>query len=123
MIYATLDSTGSFDFGFPYHEQRMRLVIRQAPSDGLSVLIELEAGQFICDLSNGCPIKVKFDNGAPMTFTGREPADYSSNSLFLSPEQRFVAALKKSTHAVVEATFYQHGQVQYEFSTSGLVWK
>lgn len=58
-----------------------------------------------------------------MTFTGRTPADYSSDTLFLVPEERFITNLRKSKSTVIEVVFYQHGAVQYEFSTEGFQWK
>ena len=117
-----LESDNSVEFGFPYGGQKMTLTVRKTPSSGTNVYVSMRNGQLICDISNGCPIKVKFDTAPPMTFTGRTPSDYSSNTLFLVPEERFIAQLRKSKSAVIEVVFYQHGSVQYEFTTTGFEW-
>jgi hypothetical protein len=122
-IFNQLESNNSIEYGFPYGNQKMTLTVRKAPSDGTSVYVSLRKGQLICDISRGCPVKARFDSLPPMTFTGRTPSDYSSDTLFLFPEEKFIANLRKSKNTVIEVVFYQHGAVQYEFSTDGFQWK
>lgn len=118
-VFQELESRNSIDYGFPYGTQKMQLTVRKAPSDGTSVYVSLQKGQLICDISRGCNVKVRFDDAPAVTFTGRAPADYSSDTLFLTPAERFIGDLKKSKAAVIEVVFYQHGAVQYEFNTEG----
>jgi hypothetical protein len=123
IIFDQLESDNSIDYGFPYGIQRMVLTIRKAPSDGTSVYVSMRKGQLICDISDGCAVKVRFDSAPAVTFTGRTPSDYSSDTLFLVPAQRFIASLRKAKKTVIEVVFYEHGAVQYEFNTDGFSWK
>ena len=122
-VFDQLESDNSIDYGFPYGTQSMLLTVRKAPSDGTTVYVSIKKGQLICDISDGCPIEVRFDSSPPMTFTGRTPSDYSSDTLFLIPAQKFIANLRKSKRTVIEVVFYQHGAVQYEFNTDGFHWE
>lgn len=121
--FASLRSTNSIDNGFPYGRQKLLLTVRHQASDGLSVLVSLNKGQIICDISKGCKIKVRFDSDPAMTFSGTVPDDYSSDTLFLTPAKTFVSRLRKSQSLVIQLTFYQRGEQRYEFTTAGLTWE
>jgi hypothetical protein len=121
-IWNQLDSDNSVEYGFPYGNQKLILAVRKRASDGTKVYVWMHKGQLVCDTSNGCPIKVKFNTSPPMTFTGWLPGDYSSDCLFLEPHERFIAQLRKSKSVVIEIEFYQHGSAQYEFTTTGFEW-
>ena len=119
---AHITAENSFSFPFPYEgESYGRLMIRHRASDGLSVLFSITKGQLVCMQS--CSINVRFDDKPAMRFTASRPADYSSTSVFLSPESKFVSELKRSKRVLIETTYYSAGSRVSEFKTGGFKWE
>jgi len=115
-------SNNQISFGFPYKGlQRARLSLRIHPRYGKDVILSLDKGQFLCGYSN-CGVTVKFDNGISQRYTATEPADNSSNTLFLRNYSKFVQNAKRSKKVYIEATFYQEGNRVFEFDIEDLKW-
>lgn len=115
---ARVGSDNSLSFGFPYKGPNSgSLYVRQGPGKGLDVLVTIEKGQMICSAS-GCTVRVRFDEGQPMSFGASRPSDHSSTALFLDSEQRFVTQARKAKKILVEFTAYQQGNQVLEFSTA-----
>lgn len=121
---ATITSDNQLSFGFPYAGSNFGfLLVRQHPQYGLDVVVSIGKGQMLCSSYGGCPVKVKFDNAPPVTFSGNGPADHSSTSIFLDNPQRFIAAAKKAKKILVQFNAYQNGAPVLEFSSpSSLQW-
>lgn len=122
--YAMVQSTNSLALGFPYQGRNLGLLtVRQHPQYGLDVIFSVDKGQLMCDTYNGCEVLVKFDEGKPIRFEGTEPADNSSDTIFLNNKKRFIDTAKKARKILVQVQFFRQGTHVLEFNVSGpLVW-
>jgi hypothetical protein len=119
-IQISTKSTNRFNLSFPYHGGTFgEVTIRKHPRYGKGVVFSVNKGQLLCGIADGCSITVRFDNNKPIKFHAAEPADHSNTYLFISPYEKFVSMIRKSSSVVIEATFYQQGSLAFEFSTSG----
>jgi hypothetical protein len=116
---ASVTSTNSFEFDFPYTgRQHATLMLRRHPRWGNDVILQIERGQLLCS-SYDCEIRVRFDEDAPRTYSGNEPADNSSESIFIEGYSRFEARLQKAKKLRVEVNVYDQGSLQLEFDVEG----
>lgn len=122
--YALVQSTNSLDLGFPYKGRNMGLLtVRQHPQYGLDVIFSVDKGQLTCNSYSSCEVLVKFDDGKPMRFAGTEPADNSSDAIFIDNKKRFIDAAKKAKKILVQVQFFKQGTHVLEFDAPGsLVW-
>jgi hypothetical protein len=120
---ASIFSINMFEFAFPYAGlQNAELILRKHPEYGNDVILKIKRGQFLCNY-NGCSVNVKFSNQQkPITFSAVEPADNSSETIFIRGFDRFLANLKNSETVKIEATIYQEGSRVFEFNTKALKW-
>ncbi len=115
---AELESENSLDFDFPYNGgARGHLMLRKEPENGLNVILRMDKGQF---MSNHEYVSVKFDDDPIVRFSTSEASDNRIGVVFLSPERRFLALLRKSRKLIIEAEFYQEGRRQMTFNVAGL---
>lgn len=115
--YASIMSTNTLSLDFPYRgEQRGTLAIRRHPKNGNDVIVWIEKGQVLCSSYN-CDIKIRFDDGQPVNYTGNEPADNSTETVFLpySVAKRIQAAKRVR----IELNLYQNGQQILDFNVKG----
>jgi hypothetical protein len=118
--FAMVESSNEVSFGFPYQgAQRATLELRKHPRHGKDIILSIQKGQFIAGYS-GTSLLVRFDDGAAQKFYAVEPADHSSNMLFIQGYEKFVARAKRSSKIRIEATFYHEGNRTFEFNSSGL---
>lgn len=115
-------SKNEFSFGSPYGgPQRAHLSIRAHPRYGNDVILQIQRGQFMCR-SSDCTLLVRFDNRPPMKFEGSEPADNSSDTVFIRNFSKFVSEAKRSKVVKIEAQFFREGARVFEFDIDGLQW-
>lgn len=117
-------STNTVNFGFPYDNSSMVLILRKDPKYGKDVIFDVN-GQF-SDCFERCNIIIKFDDGNLERYrmVGSENGDNSTIFISSSKEMTaFVNKLKKSKKLIVEASFYNYGKGQFTFDVSGLNWK
>lgn len=119
--FATCVSNNQAHFDFPYEGgSRLTLTIRKR--NGVNeVILSISKGQFSSSYSGS--VKIKFDNEQPRTYTFNEPADYSSDYIFLNGSSSIIAKLKKASKVKIQPPFFQHGQVVFEFDVAGLKWE
>lgn len=123
VVQACTKSTNDIEQGFPYKTAPMMLCLRKHPRYGQDVTMALlGGGQFLCTSYDGCTVHVRFDDGAVQSFTALEPADHSSDQLFISNDARFIAALKRAKRVTIEASLYQEGSPAAIFNSTGLDW-
>lgn len=124
-FYASLQSTNSLSLGFPYGGQNFgTLMVRKRATDGTTVMFTVGKGQILCSSYNGCPINVRFDDGPMVKFSGTEPADNSSDTVFINNEKRFIAMASKAKRILVQVNMFQNGAPILEFNTlKPLEWK
>lgn len=121
--FATAQSENSIELDFPYGTVGARLIIRQRPQDGTSVMLSVDRGQIMCNsFSDDDYISMKFDDGPVRRFVCSGPDSGSSEIAFINSEQEVIAALKRSRRVMLEADFYNAGPRQFRFDTAGLRW-
>jgi hypothetical protein len=117
---ATVHSSNTFEFDFPYQgKQHARLTIRRHPRWGNNVIFRIERGQILCSSYSSCRIRVRFDDGGPRTLTGNEPADNSTETVFLSGYADLVSRIRKAKIMRVEVDVYHQGPLVAEFNVEG----
>ena len=120
---AVVRSDNTISLDFPYKGSNYgQLTVRQHPQYGLDVIFAVDKGQFSCSIYN-CKAVVKFDEGAPVTYSASEPADHSSNVMFIQNKQDFIRRAKSAKTIRVQTTYYQNGDQVLTFSSGPLVWK
>ncbi|MDX4957883.1 hypothetical protein [Delftia acidovorans] len=122
--FARVKSVGSLNLEFPYRGTNHGWIeVRQHPTYGLDVIFSIEKGQILCSTYQGCPVHVRFDDGAVMKFEGVGAADHDSKIVFLNNPKRFIAAAAKAKKILLQANIYKAGAPVVEFKTeSPLVW-
>jgi hypothetical protein len=116
-------SANQVNFDFPYQgAQRARLQLRAHPRFGNDAILYIDKGQFTCNTQD-CSVQVRFDEGGTNEYSMSEPDDNSSNILFFSNYDRFLANVRRSKRVRIEAGFFQEGNRVFEFHVDGLEWK
>lgn len=121
---AVVVSDNSLSLSSPYSGRNHgAIVVRRHPKYGVDVLVTVDKGQLLCRPHGQCVILIRFDDGKPQRFTVVEPADYSSETLFLTNRSRFIAQAKKARRILVQVPMYQEGEQVLEFLVPvELVW-
>lgn len=118
--FACVTSVDQVELSFPYEPTTAELCIRRRNGD-TSVYYQLnKTGQIICDSYRSCPVRVRFDKQQAITFAGGEPADHSSDLVFIKGSAKFVQAIRSAETTRIALVFYQAGQQTVEFPTEGL---
>lgn len=120
--FAQLDASNTIKLDFPYGEQRGRILVRQSAKFGFDILAGVPSGQIMCNSFSNSHINVKFDDGPIQRYGCTDASDGTSNMIFIEGAKGFLAKLKKSKKAVIEAEFYQNGMQQMTFNTENLKW-
>lgn len=116
---ASLTSENSLALDFPYRgTNHGHLTVRQHPKYGLDVVLQVQKGQILCSSYAGCPVEIKFDDAKPVRFSGTEPADHSSDTVFINNPEKFIAAAQKAKTILVQVNMYQAGAPVLEFKSS-----
>lgn len=123
VMTASLDSPKLLSFPFPYQggsKVTLNLIKRSGKTE---IMLSISKGQFICYRHDGGEVSARFDGGNVQSFQCADAVGGSAKVMFIQPESRFLAALKRSKKLIIEATFYNQGRLQIPFETAGLVWK
>lgn len=121
--FAQSGSINSIQLDFPYTGgTSLFLIVRNTPENGNEVLFSTNNGQLWCEYNN-CYMSAKFDEGEVKRYPLAKAAAGSSETMFLDGETEvFIQDLKKSNTAMLEIGFFNYGNQQFEFETSGLDW-
>jgi hypothetical protein len=92
-------------------------------NNGNEVILKIDKGQFMGNVSGDAYVRVKFDNTKPQNYYYNEAADGSSNYIFLNAANDFIKKIKTAQKVIIESQFYNNGVKQMEFNVSGLQWK
>lgn len=118
--FAEIYSENTVNFDFPYNgEQRGKLILRDHPSFGKSVMFRIEQGQLLCHSFSSCNVKVRFDDGPAERWGGNEPRDHTSELLFISNYSLFYKRLLKAKTVRIQVDVYQEGSPVFEFHIAG----
>ena len=117
---AIIESSNEVEFDFPYQGgSTLGICVRKTKKYGNEVLISISNGQFLCNDYNGTNyVTVRFDNNAPVKFLTTEPADYSSDVLFLENSKKFIKLAKNAKTVKIEAPFFDNGSYVFTFNTN-----
>ena len=119
-VQAVVRSSNTHDLGFPYAgPQRATLVVRRHPKHGNDIIFSIERGQLLCSTYGDCPVRLRFDENPARTLKGNEPADHSTETIFVPGYRDFVSRLTRSKKLLVEANIYQQGAPVWEFDVEG----
>ena len=117
---ATISSENTVNFGFPYQgAQHATLVIRNHPSYGRDVLVQIEQGQILCPSYEDCTVRVRFDEGSPERWTAAGPSDNGTTTVFLRASTRFVQRMRNANVVRIAIPVYQEGEPAFEFRVGG----
>jgi len=117
---ANVSSENSLYLSSPYDgEQSAYLRLRTHPRYGFDVYVQIEKGQILCDDYNNTNVLVRFDDGPAVPYSCGEPADYSSNLVFIRGGEQFEAAMKKAKMAHITLNLYQEGSKTLTFKVKG----
>jgi hypothetical protein len=120
---ACVTSSNEVHLSSPYGPRSAQLCIRQHPEFGRDVYLSLNgSGQILCRSYDNCTIPIRFDDGAVQRFTGNEPSDNSSETVFVANEGRFITSAKSASRIRVQLEFYQNGNQTFDFPAKGLEW-
>lgn len=120
--FAAIEATNKLNFDSPYEGGSTGEITLRNQNKENDVILSIDKGQFVCDLTDGCPINVRFDNDPAIKFTGSEPTDGSSTVLFIQEASKFISHAKKAKKMIVQAEFYESGSQDMEFNIDGLKW-
>lgn len=117
---AIIESSNEVEFDFPYQGgSTLGICVRKTKKYGNEVLISISNGQFLCNDYNGTNyVTVRFDNNAPVKFLTTEPADYSSDVLFLENSKKFIKLAKNAKTIKIEAPFFDNGSYVFTFNAN-----
>lgn len=117
---ATIKAVNIEEFGFPYNGGSTFQLTLRKQGKNTDVYLRVSKGQFMSAYTNG--IIVRFGDNKPIKFSYNEPADGSSDLIFINNESRFINELKKSNYIKIEVTFFNEGNRILQFFTEGLNW-
>lgn len=98
------------------------LVVKEHPRYGEQIILVLKRSQFVCE-SEGCDIKIRFDNQEPISKKGYEPDDGNTSVLNLGYSEDFLRSLIDSKVMHIEVPIYRGGRQVIDFNTSNLKWE
>lgn len=116
-VWMTLKSDNSFEFDYPYNGgTRLKIEVRYRKQDGNQVILSVNKGQLMESTSyQRNEVVVRFDEDEPMHFTTNEPADHSSNMLFLNNPRRFINRAKNAHKILIQVPTFENGQPIFSF--------
>lgn len=117
---ATVTSTNSVDFDFPYQgAQHATLTLRSSPRLGKDIIFQIEKGQILCRSYEDCSVQVRFDEEPAANFSAGGASDNSTEFAFIRNYDRFLAKLVKAKRVRIAVAIYQEGSPVFEFDVSG----
>ena len=118
--WAVVQSENTVDFSFPYNgPQHASLTIRNHPSYGRDVILQIQEGQILCPSYDDCTVRVRFDDGAAESWTAAGAADHSSTSVFIRSGARFLQRMRAAKVVRIQIPVYQEGNPAFEFRVGG----
>lgn len=113
----SLTSKNSMNFGSPYSgEQYGRFTVINHPRYGVNAYLSIERGQLLCNNYNNPNILVRFDDGPAVRYSCSEPADYSSDTVFINNVGGLEAGMKTAKKMFITVSVYDEGSRTWEFN-------
>lgn len=116
-IWASLTSDNTIEQDFPYSTTSGVITIRHMKKYGYDVLISITSGQIHGnEYDDDNYVMARFGNNKPIKYWFDEPADNSSDVVFIRKASDFIRRCKKAKAIKVEIPIYQGGRPIFEFS-------
>ncbi|MFI5201081.1 MAG: hypothetical protein ACHQNE_01680 [Candidatus Kapaibacterium sp.] len=119
--FAHVESDNELNFDFPYQGGSTGTLTLRRTGKKVDVILDVSKGQFNTT-PEGIKVSAKFDNLPVQRFTGYESNNGRTDVIGIEPTNRFIDLLKKSSHVIIEAPFYESGNQQLTFSSDSLKW-
>ena len=120
--FARIAAKEAISLPFPYGESTPQLTLRRDPKYGFDIFISAN-GQFLCRSWDDDTISVKFDDGGIEEWACADAESGSSDIVFITGAEAFLAKLKRSKRIIVEADMYEAGRQQMSFDVADLKWE
>ena len=116
-IWASITSDNSVDQDPPYSTTTATITIRYMKKwGGYDAIISIGNGQIYGNKYNDENyILARFDGGKPIKYWFNEPADGSSESVFIRKTSDFISHCKKAKDIKIELPLYEGGRPVFEF--------
>lgn len=118
-VFYTVEANDKVNFNFPYQGGSTGTLLVRTKNGQKSAMFTIDKGQIDTDY-DGTYIRVKFDDEAPVKWLMAESSTGNSDVLFFENENKLISKLKTSKKVVLEIPFFQNGNKQFTFNTSGL---
>jgi len=117
---AELDAENNFNLSSPYDGlQRAELTLRAHPRWGFDAIVGIDRGQILCGSYSNTTVLVRFDDGPAVPYSCGEPADHSSEYVFIRNAKQFEAGMKRANMAYITIRLYQGGSQTMKFKVKG----
>lgn len=119
---ATLRSTNTVDFDFPYNGGSHGLIIvREHQRHGDAIMFRVSKGQILCG-SRDCGVTIKAGDREPQRISASTATDGSSDMLFLHNFGPILSHLKPGEELRMQVEFYREASRTFVFDAAGLQW-
>ncbi|MBY5438551.1 hypothetical protein [Rhizobium leguminosarum] len=121
--YASVRSDNVLDFSFPYDGGSIAtLGFRLRDPNQLEAYLMISKGQFTCSGYSYDVVSVKFDQRPLQEFRCNQAADGDTKTIFINDAMGFLRQMQSTSKIIIEASFYQEGSRQLNFSVAGIRW-
>ena len=116
-VWASLKSDNYIEQGFPYEgESYATITVRYMKKYGNDVILRIDKGQIVgIDVSGTNYVTAKFDDGEPKKYYFDDPADMSTEQVFLRNAKDFIKKCKTAKVIKVDIPLYQAGKPVFTF--------
>jgi len=121
VYHAQVNAKEELQFEFPYQGGAVASIYIRNKDNKNEVVLMVSKGQFNGSIE-GQAIRVRFDEGSPITYNCNPSSDSDPKFLFIQSTKGFITKLRSARKAIVEAEFYNEGLRQMEFVVDGLKW-
>jgi hypothetical protein len=113
---ATIQSENVVNLSFPYEgSQHATFALRRHPRYGEDAFMSIERGQILCNSYANSVVILRADSGPVRRFGCAEPADNSSETVFLRDFSGTEQLIKSAKTLYITVTLHQEGDRTFEF--------
>lgn len=122
MYFAILNSNNKANFSFPYNWwSTLVLTVRNWYEKWKNeVILKISKWQFLSDRNS---IKIRFDDKTAFDVWYNEPADHSSDTIFLKSSSKIIEWLKTAKTMKIEVWFFREWSHVMEFNVEWFNWE
>jgi hypothetical protein len=121
-IFCRVQSNESLSLTAPYDGVNFGQLTVRRMNGQIDIIISIMKGQISGGYENEY-FKARFDDGKQTTFSYSEPADNSTETIFVQNKSKFLKMLTASKKVLIQIPLYQNGNQILEFNTEGLKFK